>query len=225
MSCSTAHTPLITPTQKPSDALFFMKIFYEKKNLVLRGDTRSKKPDLICCSDIPSFYFFMMKYPSKPMLTLAIITVIISYLGTYAYYRFYDDGGVINHITSDSYKTRNSTLSRSPSYYEDTTCRESFASASIVSSFSTFTGLPVAKIINRLYTPLRRIDYRFTGRFIKFSDVISGPIFSSGQLPPDTFTVDLNSVKEIREFEEFINYDYDSWKKNPKPPTENSPER
>ena len=128
------------------------------------------------------------------------VAISLGYLGTYCYYRLYDAGAVLDHYGAYGHGNRAFTFSEHSRSMGDLCIGDSFSGASIVSRVSHLTGLSIAPTVNRLFGPLARLDYLFTGHWITFCDDID-----SGSVTPTVIGFDL-SDSEVIEFEGFVSY-------------------
>ncbi|MEY4484616.1 MAG: hypothetical protein RL693_2068 [Verrucomicrobiota bacterium] len=66
---------------------------------------------------------------------------------------------------------------------------ESFVSSSLVTRFASFTGLDVASPLNDLYYPLARLDHLLTGRYARFKNDATTPIFATRKVTPTSVSI------------------------------------
>ncbi|MCW1883762.1 hypothetical protein OKA04_03415 [Luteolibacter flavescens] len=112
------------------------------------------------------------------LLTWFVAILAGLYVWTYAWYRFANSHGVIDHVgifrhTRHSFTFADCALNRGKAW-----TAESFSGPSIVSRLSAKTGTPLAPAVNRAFTPLMWLDHLFTGRWIEFSDDAALPVFA-----------------------------------------------
>jgi hypothetical protein len=97
----------------------------------------------------------------KPFWLLCGIAILgsVGYFGTYAYYRFINPDGVIDHFRV-----------RGSGSFSALSIAESSCGDSIVSKLSDWTGTSISPTVNHLYFPLIQLDLLATGRSIWFTE-------------------------------------------------------
>lgn len=137
----------------------------------------------------------MRKYFRRSMVAVGVVGAI-AYFGVYAYYRFVDDGGVIDCVGAFGHGNRAFTFSEHSRNLGDLCLSDSFAGPSLISMLSEWSGVSLAPTANGLYMPMTRLDHLFTGKWISFTDVVWSPPAASSAGPSTDSDPELEKIFE-----------------------------
>ena len=124
---------------------------------------------------------------------LSMAVLFSAYVGIYCYYRIWNERAVLDYVGNvirppflqTKHETKDFSFSKYSTAYGPFgfgALGESFATESMVSRLSVQTGYDCAGPANTLFYPAMRIDHLFNGKYIRFTNAISGPIFATRKL-------------------------------------------
>ena len=132
-------------------------------------------------------------------LVTGTLAVVVIYFAPYMIYRRFFPETVLEYV--GGYVIRPSFMASGPVGSPDFTVNdhsrsfgpgflgESFVSSSLVTRLASITGSDVASPLNDLYYPLARLDHLLTGRYARFKNDATLPIFATRKVSSTTATV------------------------------------